>query len=110
MSADMAGPFLARLWVGRYRHRTPGWCRGKAVGGRIMGRRIGLVGLLCLLAVPDSTGAPLRRFPPGGAMADTYVIETNHGNITIQLDREKAPLHATNFASYADAGFYEGLI
>ena len=43
-------------------------------------------------------------------MADTYVIETNHGNITIQLDREKAPLHATNFASYADAGFYDGLI
>ena len=43
-------------------------------------------------------------------MSDTYVIETNHGNITIELDREKAPLHATNFASYADAGFYDGLI
>lgn len=43
-------------------------------------------------------------------MADTYVIDTNLGNIVIQLDRQKAPLHAANFASYADAKHYDGLI
>ncbi|MBO0697910.1 MAG: peptidylprolyl isomerase [Zavarzinella sp.] len=43
-------------------------------------------------------------------MADTYVLETNQGNITIELDRQKAPLHAANFAAYADAGFFDGLI
>lgn len=43
-------------------------------------------------------------------MADTYVIDTNLGSITIQLDRQKAPLHAANFASYADAKHYDGLI
>ena len=43
-------------------------------------------------------------------MADTYVIDTNLGSITIELDRQKAPLHAANFASYADAKHYDGLI
>jgi cyclophilin family peptidyl-prolyl cis-trans isomerase len=43
-------------------------------------------------------------------MADTYVLETNLGDITIQLDPAKAPLHAANFASYADAKFFDGLI
>jgi len=43
-------------------------------------------------------------------MADTYVIDTNLGKITVQLDREKAPLHAANFASYADAKHFDGLI
>src|SRR5262245_43278185 len=43
-------------------------------------------------------------------MADTYVIDTNLGSITIQLDLQKSPLHAANFASYADAKHYDGLI
>jgi len=75
-----------------------------------MSRRIGLVGLVWLLAVPALTGAPIRKPAGGAAMADTYVLETNQGNITIELDRQKAPLHAANFASYADSGFFDGLI
>jgi cyclophilin family peptidyl-prolyl cis-trans isomerase len=43
-------------------------------------------------------------------MADTYVIDTNLGAITIQLDSAKAPLHSANFAAYADAKHYDGLI
>jgi len=43
-------------------------------------------------------------------MADTFLIDTSLGAITIELDAPKAPLQAANFASYADAGFYDGLI
>ena len=43
-------------------------------------------------------------------MGDTFFIETSLGNITIQLDPQKAPLHSANFASYADAKHYDGLI
>jgi peptidyl-prolyl cis-trans isomerase B (cyclophilin B) len=75
-----------------------------------MARRIVLVGLVWLLAVPAMSGAPIRKPAGGEPMTDTYVLETNQGSIAIQLDREKAPLHAANFASYADAGFFDGLI
>ena len=43
-------------------------------------------------------------------MADTFLIDTSLGPITIELDAQKAPLHAANFPSYADAGFYDGLV
>ncbi|MSR54144.1 MAG: peptidylprolyl isomerase [Gemmataceae bacterium] len=48
----------------------------------------------------------LRESP----LSDTFIIETSQGTITIELDGEKAPLHAANFALYADAKFYDGLI
>ncbi len=37
------------------------------------------------------------------------VLETNHGRIVMQLDREKAPLTVENFLRYVRAGFYDGL-
>ena len=43
-------------------------------------------------------------------MNDTYVIETSLGTITVQLDPKNAPLHAANFAKYADAQFFDGLV
>jgi cyclophilin family peptidyl-prolyl cis-trans isomerase len=43
-------------------------------------------------------------------MNDTFIIDTSLGPITIQLDSAKAPLHAANFARYADAGFFDGLV
>jgi cyclophilin family peptidyl-prolyl cis-trans isomerase len=43
-------------------------------------------------------------------MNDTYTIDTSLGPITIQLDAKHAPLHAANFAKYADDGFFDGLI
>ena len=43
-------------------------------------------------------------------MADTFIIETSLGTITIQLDSQKAPLHVANFAKYVDEKFYDGLI
>lgn len=38
------------------------------------------------------------------------VIETNLGNITVELDPAKAPITVENFLKYVDAGFYDGTI
>lgn len=44
-------------------------------------------------------------------MSNTQVIlKTSHGNITIELDEEKAPLSCENFLSYVDSGAYDGTI
>ena len=37
-------------------------------------------------------------------------IETSQGNITLELDKEKAPKTVENFLSYVDEGFYSGTI
>ena len=37
-------------------------------------------------------------------------LQTNHGNITIELDTENTPLTAENFLAYAKDGFYDGTI
>jgi peptidyl-prolyl cis-trans isomerase B (cyclophilin B) len=37
-------------------------------------------------------------------------LQTNHGNITIELNAEKAPLSAANFLSYVNKGHYDGTI
>ena len=75
-----------------------------------MTRRIGLAGLLFLLTAALPSGAAnkkhLREFP----MADTFIIDTSLGSITLELDAQKAPLHAANFGKYVDEKFYDGLI
>ena len=47
-------------------------------------------------------------------MADTaaprVLIETNLGNITLELDSAKAPDTVANFLAYVDEGFFDGLI
>jgi len=37
-------------------------------------------------------------------------LQTNFGEITIELDAEKAPVTAANFLKYVDNGFYDGTI
>jgi len=37
-------------------------------------------------------------------------LQTNYGNITIQLDTENTPETAKNFLAYAKKGFYDGTI
>jgi len=46
---------------------------------------------------------------PGLAM-ETVVIETNYGDITLELDNEKAPISVANFLTYADSNHYNGTI
>ncbi len=37
-------------------------------------------------------------------------LQTNFGEITIDLDAEKAPITVANFLSYVESGFYNGTI
>ena len=37
-------------------------------------------------------------------------LSTNFGDITIELDAEKAPITAANFLQYVEKGFYDGVI
>jgi peptidyl-prolyl cis-trans isomerase A (cyclophilin A) len=38
------------------------------------------------------------------------ILETSMGEITIELDKEKAPITVENFLKYVDSGFYENLV
>jgi cyclophilin family peptidyl-prolyl cis-trans isomerase len=38
------------------------------------------------------------------------IMETSMGTITLELNREKAPVTVENFLSYANEGFYDGTI
>lgn len=38
------------------------------------------------------------------------VLHTNHGDISIELDSEKAPKTVANFENYVKEGFYNGVI
>ena len=38
------------------------------------------------------------------------VLHTNHGDITIELDYDNAPISAKNFEQYVKEGFYDGVI
>ena len=53
---------------------------------------------------PGSETGSLASLPP------TVVIETRLGDITVELDLEKAPVTAGNFLEYVDSGFYNGTI
>ncbi len=47
-----------------------------------------------------------------GEMPDTdrVLLQTNMGDILIQLNEEKAPISVENFKAYVKAGFYDGTI
>jgi peptidyl-prolyl cis-trans isomerase B (cyclophilin B) len=40
----------------------------------------------------------------------TVILSTNHGDISIELDAEKAPKTVENFLEYVKSGHYEGTI
>lgn len=43
-------------------------------------------------------------------MKEIAVLETNKGNIEIELNRAKAPATVANFVTYVNEGFYNGTI
>lgn len=57
------------------------------------------------------TAPPLQPPPlepaPGNPVA---VISTSHGDITVELFKEQAPVSVENFLQYAGDGFYDGTI
>jgi len=42
--------------------------------------------------------------------AELVIIETNYGDITVELNTEKAPLSVANFLTYADSNHYSDTI
>tara|TARA_R110002050_G_scaffold57423_3_gene128914 strand:- start:68032 stop:68613 length:582 start_codon:yes stop_codon:yes gene_type:complete len=46
----------------------------------------------------------------GGNVLPQVKLETNYGNIVIELNAEKAPNTVANFLSYVNDGFYDGTI
>lgn len=38
------------------------------------------------------------------------ILKTNYGEITIELDFDKAPISSANFLQYVESGFYNGTI
>jgi peptidyl-prolyl cis-trans isomerase A (cyclophilin A) len=65
--------------------------------------------LLLLALVPlilQERGAPPP--PPAHPRAIVVVLETELGDITMEVDTTHAPLTAANFLRYVDGGFYAG--
>jgi len=58
----------------------------------------------------DQGGAPAEGgTDEGPPSADTVILSTSLGDITLVLDPERAPDTVANFLAYVDAGFYDGL-
>src|SRR3546814_17304993 len=55
-------------------------------------------------ASPSSTECTSRRTTP------RVTLQTNQGDITIELDAEKAPKTVESFLTYVKEGFYDGTI
>lgn len=65
----------------------------------------------CMVAAPGmSDPDPMMDPDPVEELRPQVLVETNLGNLTIELDREAAPLHVENFLAYVDEGFYDGVL
>ncbi len=64
--------------------------------------RRGCLALLGTIAVASSTASAADK--------PVVVVETSLGNITIELEPEKAPKTVENFLKYVDEGYYNGTI
>ncbi len=53
---------------------------------------------------------PAQAASPTKGKMKMVKLETNLGNITLQLDAEKAPITTQNFLDYVNAGFYSNVI
>ena len=58
-----------------------------------------LIGIVCLSVSSHALAQPQK-----------VLIKTSMGEITVELDADKAPLSVANFLAYVDAGFYDGTI
>lgn len=83
--------------MGGLRGLEPPRMRGPAMGALTIGRR----GLVAGLGLTLTAAAPAPRRP-------RVAIRTDHGDITVELEPEKAPLTSVNFLRYVDAGKYDG--
>jgi len=61
---------------------------------------------------PDAKDSKTTETKTGAKMSAHPVVkfETTKGNITVELDAEKAPKTVENFVKYVEDGFYDGII
>jgi len=67
---------------------------------------------------PETTNEPVEVQPeelieeetPELIPMEYVVIETNKGNISLELDPNKAPITVANFMAYVDSGFYDNTV
>src|SRR5262249_5279001 len=80
---------------------------------RIMATRRTTIRILAGIAVGLTVFACLPHREARAQADDKHpivVLETSKGTITIELDREKAPITVENFLKYVDAKFYDNLV
>lgn len=66
-------------------------------------------------SIPVTSGEPVSSMQEFAIVSiaglrPRVVMETNQGDITLELDGEAAPGHMVNFLLYVDEGFYDGLL
>ena len=61
-------------------------------------------------AKPPATEQPAQPAPKAEATMVYVLMKTSKGDITIELNQEKAPISVANFLSYVDKKHYDGLI
>jgi cyclophilin family peptidyl-prolyl cis-trans isomerase len=76
--------------------------------------RSGLCGLLTVVALVCGCNKGTKTGKAKGetvqSQSNIVKLETNKGNIVIELDRQAAPVTVKNFLEYVEAGFYDGTI
>lgn len=75
----------------------------------------GTIRLRLTTTIPSTAGAPViaeRNFEIASVvnLKPQVLIETNFGDLTIELDGEAAPLHTAIFLLYVDDGFYADVL
>jgi len=68
---------------------------------------------MALVRLFGALGLALAVLTPVNGLAQdnpVVVIETSMGNITVELNQEKAPISVENFLGYVNDGFYDGTI
>jgi len=67
-----------------------------------------LVAALLISTLVASAQTPAPKTAKGGK--PVVVLSTSLGEITLELDPDKAPLTVENFLGYVDSGFYDGTV
>lgn len=69
---------------------------------------IGLITLPLMVSACNNSGTDASNKSKGDS--PVVLFSTNHGDIKVKLNREKAPITVENFVGYVNDGFYEGVI
>lgn len=74
----------------------------------VLARPVTLLVAVAAFTVLLAAGRDAGAEPVGGK--PVVIIQTSLGDITVQLDPEKAPKTVANFLAYVDSGFYDGTV